>query len=258
MTLVITELSDLGIAMAADSAVTFGSGRVLVGAQKLQPVRQLNAGVSIWGYACVQGKIADEWVHEFIQNYTPDNPSIWSFAEVLANELQSVLGVIDSYMGIHVAGYEGTQDGQLPAFYHVHNGHHQYVLADGELCLQGEPPRGFRAHKDVPPRRFDPSHPPHQTRNGDFFLHAALFNRLGGLMGELRQLTGLEFPYPRTLAARGEYLRFWVNLAGEIYRLSNKRTRVLPQPETAGDASIGGPVTVLTISESGIESFYTK
>lgn len=63
-----------------------------------------------------------------------------------------------------------------------------------------------------------------QYRKNELVLHAALFDRLSGLMGELQQLTGLEFPYPRTLAARGEYLRFWVNLAGEIYRLSNKRT----------------------------------
>ena len=257
MTLVITELSDLGIAMAADSAVTFGSGRVLVGAQKLQPVRQLNAGVSIWGYACVQDKIADEWVYEFIRNYTPDNPGIWSFAEALADGLQSELGVIDSYMGIHVAGYENTQEGRLPAFYHVHNGHHGYRVVNGQLCLQGEPPREFRAHRDVPPRHFSPGQI-HQTRNGDFFIHVALFDRLNELMKELQRLTGLEFPYPRTLATRGEYLRFWVSLAGEIYRLSNRRMRVLPQPETAGDASIGGPVTVLTISERGIESFYTK
>lgn len=45
MTLVLTEVSWLGVAMAADSAVTFGSGRVYVGAQKLLPVPNINAGM---------------------------------------------------------------------------------------------------------------------------------------------------------------------------------------------------------------------
>jgi len=47
MTLVLTEVSSFGVAMAADSAVTFDSERVYVGAQKLLPVSQLDAGLSI-------------------------------------------------------------------------------------------------------------------------------------------------------------------------------------------------------------------
>ena len=71
-------------------------------------------------------------------------------------------------------------------------------------------------------------------------------------------MTSLNFPYPPSLASRGEYLRFWIETIVGIYRLSNARQRILPQPATAGDASIGGPITILTISKSGIESFYTK
>jgi hypothetical protein len=74
----------------------------------------------------------------------------------------------------------------------------------------------------------------------------------------LQKTTGLSFPYPESLESRGEYLRFWIKTITEIYRLSNARRRVLPQPVTSGDASIGGPVTVLTISKEGITSFYTR
>jgi hypothetical protein len=55
MTLIITELSQFGIAMAADSAVTYtdsNTGRswaVPNAAKKLQSIPYLKAGVSCWG-----------------------------------------------------------------------------------------------------------------------------------------------------------------------------------------------------------------
>jgi len=49
MTLVLSEVSYFGVAMAADSAVTFGTGRVYIGAQKLLRVPQIDAGLSVWG-----------------------------------------------------------------------------------------------------------------------------------------------------------------------------------------------------------------
>jgi hypothetical protein len=57
MTLIITELSNFGIAMVADSAVTFTeilpdgreASHVLNGAQKLQVIPYLKAGISVWG-----------------------------------------------------------------------------------------------------------------------------------------------------------------------------------------------------------------
>lgn len=62
MSLVLTELSNHGVAMAADAAVTCPSGRVFVGAQKLLPVRILNAGVSVWGLGRVSATDADIWL----------------------------------------------------------------------------------------------------------------------------------------------------------------------------------------------------
>ena len=92
----------------------------------------------------------------------------------------------------------------------------------------------------------------------EILIFAFLYEQMNPLFDRIREATGLAFPYPPSLQARGEYLRFWVKTLIEIYRLSNHRRRILPQPATAGDASIGGPVTVLTISESGIKSFYTR
>ena len=118
--------------------------------------------------------------------------------------------------------------------------------------------RELRVHEDHPPQTYTDDNFPIPTRNGDFSIFAILYDQLNPILNNIQNSTGFRFPFPSSLAARGECLRFWINIARELYRLSNARLRVLPQPATAGDAGIGGPISVLTISSDGIQSFYTK
>ena len=66
MTLIVSEISKFGIAMAADSAVTeqypvdweLSSGistppTVRTGAQKIIPIKSINAAISVWGFGTV-------------------------------------------------------------------------------------------------------------------------------------------------------------------------------------------------------------
>lgn len=261
MTLILTEISNFGIAMAADSAVTFSRRRVYVGAQKLLPVRTINAGVSIWGRGSIGNKPADEWMQNFINNEVDKQMKLWDMASLLADELnQAFCGVIDDRMGIHVAGFDEKNGIRGPAFYHVHNGHYHIEFVNGKIDIVPEeypPIREFRAHEDHPPKKLNENYF-YIIRNGDFSIFSILFDKVSPLLSNLYSMAGLIFPYPENLSARGEYLRFWIKTISEIYRLSNARLRILPQPEYSGDASIGGPVTVLTISDKGIESFYTR
>lgn len=127
------------------------------------------------------------------------------------------------------------------------------------LVPEEDPPiRELRVHEDHPPQIYTGNNFPVPTRNGDFSIFAILYDQLNPILNNIQNLTGFSFPFPPSLAARGENLRFWINIARELYRLSNFRVRVLPQPATAGDAGIGGPISVLTISSEGIQSFYTK
>jgi hypothetical protein len=86
MTLVMTEVSSYGVAMAADSAVTFPNGRVYVGAQKLLPVPQINAGLSLWGRGSVNGEDADTWLQNFIQHDVQSEMSLLNMAETLVEK----------------------------------------------------------------------------------------------------------------------------------------------------------------------------
>lgn len=262
MTLVLSEVSHRGVAMAADSAVTFGSGRVYIGAQKLQPVPQINAGMSVWGLGSVNGEDTDVWLQQFIQTQVKPNMVLWDTAQHLADRLNHAFGgTAPDRMGIHVCGFDEHQGVRGPALYHVHNGHYEVGIDKGKFVIvpKEDPPiREFRAHDDIRPQVWPHSRPPEMRRNGDISVFAWMNNYLSRFLGEFQAATQFRFPYPDSLATRGEYLRFWINMTIELYRLSNARPRILPQPATAGDASIGGPVTVLTISKKGIQSFYTK
>lgn len=262
MTLVITEVSNFGVAMAADSAVTFSSGRVLIGVQKLLPIPQIDAGISVWGRGEIAGQDADVWLQNFIANDVNDGMSLWDAANLLAESLNNAFGQqINERMGIHVSGFDERRGIRGPSFYHIHNGHYHIEYRNGqilEIPNEDPPIREFRAHMDRPPTIYSDNDEPLTTRNGDFSIFAPLYDSISPLFENVQNQTGLIFPYPRGLASRGEYLRFWVKTIIEVYRLSNARRRILPHPITAGDASIGGPVSILTISDSGIESFYTR
>jgi hypothetical protein len=261
MTLLLTDVSKLGVAMAADSAVTFGSGRVYVGAQKLLPAYSIDAGLSVWGRGDVAGTDADEWLGRFIGSSIDPGASLWEVATLLADRLNHDFGgVIHERMGVHVAGFDQRDGTRGPAFYHVHNGHYKVRFSGGRIVeVPGEQPpiREFRAHDDRPPRVYTDDDL-HLTSNGDFGILAYLLLKMQPILGDVTSIAGLAFPYPRTLTTRGEYLRFWIHVVKEVYRLSDARPGAPIQPPTVGDASIGGPISVLTISDSGIQHFYAK
>lgn len=261
MSLVLTEVSSFGVAMAADSAVTFPNGRVFVGLQKLLPVQSINAGLACWGGGEVGNIDTDIWLQNFIDNEVTNSMRLWDMACKLAEKLnESCGGVISERMGIHVGGYDEENGIRGPAFYHVHNGHYQVALRNGQVedIAQEDPPiREFRAHKDRPPRIYNLNDEPRLTRNGDFGIFAILIDNLLPLLRNINQMAGFEFPHPLNLPTRGEYLRFLINMIKEMYRLSNYHTRMVSEPFMAGAAHIGGPVTVLTISSNGMDSFYS-
>jgi len=261
VTLVLTQVSKHGIAMAADSAVSDARGRALVGVQKLLPAYQVNGGLSVWGRGTVGDTPADEWLAVFIEREIAAGISLWQAGASLAEKLNDAFGgVIQQRMGVHVGGFEQVGAVRGPAFYHVHNGHYHVGIVAGkfqEIPDEDPPIREFRCHPDhLMVRSADQL--PRLIRNGDFWVFSLLSEQVSRLLDDVKGATGFDFPYPADLATQGEYLRFWISTIKEIYRLSSARVRVLPQPATAGDASIGGPVTVLTISEVGIESFYAR
>ena len=244
MTLILTELSEFGIAMAADSAVTVPAKwpdgeiryRAYTGAVKLRPVLELNAGISVWGMGKIGDFDTDIWLGDFVRRKGSKVTSLRDFAQALQDELRNILGETDKRLGFHLAGYVHVGKEMRPTFYHIHNGPSERV--------KDIDPRKFNANLDFPPNPIPPGGG-YLTRNGDYQLYARLFELVDGFFRSL-QNEDIFIPYPPSLEARAEYLRFQIKTVSEIYNLSN----LLP--------GIGGDVKTLTILPAGITSYETK
>jgi len=248
MTLVLTELSPLGIAMVADSAVTHTQRltgltyAIPNAAQKLQVISHLSAGISCWGLGDIAGVPTDQWLSNFINSSAQLN-TLQSFANELARQLNVQVSPNTSgtsRLGFHLAAFEDYNGIPTPSFYHIHDGP-STTLARRGIAVN---PNQFNANHDVPPQIFQlvvRTDNPWITRNGDYLLYARIFGLLGDLFQQLQPLE-IMIPHSQNLSDRAEYLVFQIRTMSEIYRLSN----LVP--------GIGGGIHYLTVSPSGIHS----
>ena len=248
MTLVLTELSSFGIAMAADSTVTRTqtqtglSYAIPNAAQKLRAVPHLNAGISCWGLGTIAGIPTDQWLSNFINSNT-SLTTLQSFANELARQLNAQVppntsGV--SRPGFHLAAFENYNGTPTPSFYHIHDGPSTTLQQRGITVN----PNQFNANHDVPPQIFQQivgTGGAWITRNGDYQLYARMFSLLENFFQQLQPL-GILIPSSQNLVDRAEYLIFQIRTISEIYRLSN----LVP--------GIGGGIHYLTINRTGIHS----
>jgi hypothetical protein len=124
MTLVLTEVSQAGIAMVADSAISpLRKGLIVTRDQqqwkKLLKVRRIQAGVSYWGgIGYITRERFDEWLERKIEQGTYKD--LASFADYLATEMNNAARgkPIPQPAGIHVAGLHSWPDGsRRPSFF---------------------------------------------------------------------------------------------------------------------------------------------
>lgn len=254
MTLVLTEVSKIGIAMAADSMITYGydknTGRPLEkdqqNWQKLLKAKKIHAGVSYWGLIGLitanlphTGKNEvqfDAWLKELID--TQDYTDLPTLADKIATSINKACRgkILKEPVGIHVAGFSKWEDGfPRPTFYHVHNGH------------LGDPRKLFEKHLDFPFESrslkeniaFLESGNRYTTRNGDFMAYAVIWKQLETAFAALGEL-GVQVPrQPSHLSSRKGYLHMALEVMIKIYQCSNKGT------------TIGGVVTSLGVGSNG-------
>ncbi len=244
MTLILTELTRFGIAMAADSAVKVvnphtGLAQVVPGAAyKLQEVPYLNAGISCWGEGKIENVSTDQWLCGFIAS-NEGISNLQDFANELARQLNDRIPSPPrgkGCLGFHLAGFEDFNGMPTPSFYHIHDGFCQTLASRG---IEIDTTR-FNANHDVPPDIFL-QNPGYLIRNGDIRFYAEIFASLERVFAHLRPI-GVLIPHSQDLEDRARYLIFQIKTVAEIYRLSN----VLP--------GIGGEIHYLTINPEGYQS----
>lgn len=240
MTLVVSEVSGLGIVMVGDGAVTIrpntGPDRVVDGAAKVQYARKANIGFAIWGSACVNMSQMDAWLARFIERHDSQSMGLEGMAKSLASALTEDLSKeADSgerlRRGIHIAGYV---DG-LPHLYHVHTGD------------EGTPQHFPRVFKDFPYVRqpdLDAYRERLETiggyhlRNGYYRMFGTLFD---SIYGYTEALKALDFGWPnRSLDDRASLYCLLLRFISDTLEADNR----LP--------SVGGEIQALGFTEAGM------
>jgi len=254
MTLILTEVCVLGVAMAADSAVTSCLRlpnrepiiQVLTGVQKLQYIPKINAGISCWGLGEINQVPLDIWLKEFINDRREEYDSLENFAHLLQNILREELGsLVDppdediSYgtIGFHLAGIEEFNGQPTAHFFHIHNGESEALRLRGQSIN----PHTINANHDFTPERFQRLQRgmSYRTRNGDIRMYAELSKRLQDFFNEMAKTMGVRIPTVRHISEISEWLKFQIQLIADLYEFSNLQN------------TIGGNIDTLWIGLDG-------
>lgn len=257
MTLIITEVSRAGIAMAADSAFTPQGGGITQYAPKLFSSAKLRAGVSMWGnYLPPQ---PSPWMRGFLAREEASGcPDIHTLATHLESELRIACPTarptsnLQATVGFHLAGY----DSGYPILYHIHNGQSQALAARG-ISVD---PQVINANLDLDltsskALMASTSVASYLTRNGDFRIYAIISFLLDPILGQLDPLRrggGVSTPFGtlfvpagNTLANRANFLAFQIRLVSTLFGVSNIRALL----NTTG-SHIGGGILVLELDRN--------
>ena len=135
MTLIVSEVSEPGIVMVGDSAISClnQNGQILRvdrNAKKVIYHESINVCISCWGHASIQlGEriLIDSWVSDFLLRKTEGYSSIEDLANKFVAELNPLLrqeipsdgSWEDVRAGFHIGGFKGEK----PVLYHIHCGH---------------------------------------------------------------------------------------------------------------------------------------
>jgi len=270
MTLIITELSEFGIVMAGDSAITlsgvtpikaFGD-RAFFGLKKVIPVYKINAGIAYWGWTkmpphCDEVPWFDEWLESYLFLNQHKYSSIHELAALLESELQNKVNpMTDAELellplgngGLHLAGYTEYQGKAQPCLYHIHNGRSDtHPESDSHIV---------NANFDIPPNKFleniGRGNP--YLRNGDIEVFARFFDGyFQQFLQEVRRDMQITLPI---IALRDDFWRSQIKFISSLYELAGEFTdRGLPRRMVR---SIGGDVTTLMIHANMLGRYETR
>ncbi len=252
MTLLITEVTNAGIVMIADSAISFldSKGRIKEKDhqdwQKLFKIPSINAGLSYWGLI---GKIPtkrnfDVWIKDVINDEHIYN-NLEEFAAYVAFRLNDACGnkplQDGEEVGIHISGYAEWDDEIIhPTLYHVHNGHGQYegtpILRKGSNKIERikvewiSQPRGlFEVHHELPMEKntilknLEELKKGLALRNGHFLLYAKMWEKFQDAIRYLNLIDGISIPRKKEdLRSRKGFLHVMVQNIIRLYECSNQ------------------------------------
>jgi len=250
MTLIISEVSKFGIAMAADSAEIskpqedwdLPGGRQArpvgrTGAQKLVKIKAIPAAISGWGIGLLGTRCQphrhivpmDEFLSKFADEVKEDQ-SLEEVGTCLA-ECVNERTFPGTDCGFHLAGYS-EEDGQtFPVLYHIHldhpGGRLRPYLDWPNIHSPGYNRAGIRGWREELAEEKGG-----QLFNGELDIYRRLAKKLykileqrpGGFVCPYYDASQRHFRSP--LEVRGRYLKLLIEIVCQLYLLSNKPGRI--------------------------------
>jgi len=258
MTLVLTELSNAGIAMVADSAISeinLATGRVNKvnkdSWRKLLRVPSIGAAISYWGVVgALTRKQFDLWLKERViesKNYSDIDSFVDHFVATLNDATSNRPLANYQNIGVHVAGYSNWDDGERrPVLFHVNNGDLEFDLE--QYDYKKYPIRLFEKNQNFPSKNATLEQNIRQLevgvllRNGHYSDYMVIWNALEVALKYIETHSTLSIPSnPNDLQSRKEYLKMAIEIVIRIYDCSNQKNQSV----------IGGEVVSLGIGANG-------
>lgn len=227
MTFILTELSEFGITMAADSSETITNAngrRDFLEVDKIIYFKKLNIGISTWGDARIESIDINTWleneINKFIDNISSNSSLKNKYLKEVAEYLARRLNEDSSNMvcGLHVAGYSYVDGKYKPGIFHVHN-HDKANISEIKRCIvethrNGVNPELFIAEPTKP--ILEDGNTVH-VRNGIYEKFALFFPAYSGLQRTFVDTIQLSYPQLRQenldlVKIEAENIANWVRL----------------------------------------------
>jgi len=259
-------VGDTAQTVTSRTAVGTVEERAFLGLIKVLPVAKIQAGISYWGWAKMpptasNGVWMDWWLRDIIHRRDGDYNTLDELAGLLEEDLRrSVPRMEDDEFGlfplgnggVHLAGFVDVGGTRIPNFWHIHNGQSQATPG------QRIDPQIVNAVQDCTPKRFieiDQQGQSYVTRNGDIEAYVGFFGRhLDDYVQEIHRELGYVWPFP-ALGQRAEFWSAQIKFISAMYEAGG-----IARDGTVAQMikGIGDQVTILTISNGGIRSYYTR
>lgn len=248
MTLILTEITTDGIAMASDSLWTYPSGSTDP-SPKLFKIPDLNAGISTWGGTPDGADAPDDWIQEFFRNHRDSYGSIEGFANELKkqaiDDFEKIKVVPGSFtdqrragLGFHIAGYESGK----PYFFNLNNNPSQgepKMRDKTSACVYLEDWREEARKKPQPGRGW-------LINNGDWEGFRLFFDKFDEFRQIIaNQVSNFSLPGNGNVYSHAKFLGLLILFTGGVYQLSNLTDDVDP-------SHIGGEPHVMAMDTKKI------
>jgi hypothetical protein len=244
MTLIVTQFSQYGIVLAADSNISTGSN-VLGVRRKVLRIPAISAGLAYSGGFGVNGRSLDEWMHNFIETEQGTYSSLRDFCDLLVERLNAERTSADKAKRViaHVAGWVGD----VPTMWHISNV--ELLLEQGGRYSDPVPNLTVRGPDFAEPQWKDFLAAPQAQMPLAFFVNGPVQGRIAyntheeQIMNWLRSLwqaQELPFRAPESIEEQEDVVRTSMEVMRLLFRMSPM------------SATIGGAIQSVAISAATV------